>query len=392
MTVPLAAVPVKCGLEFEYMLMGQAGGEAGSLHDFASLDFARLSQLLEDKPGLGDHELATGDMGIRSGYWYIEGDERFDEQGNFRTFAVKGVEIRTPPENGVEAAISRLLEIEGQLARRLASRGLGLVITALNPLRRRYEFDPPLNAFEQQLRAEDREYDGTEISTLTYGPDINLSVTGWDMWHNLDAARRLNYYAPYIVPFSFSSPFYAGEPWHGLSCRTSLRCAVRPAVKFYLDPEDLPVMADYSVLARPARLPRESGRIEFKAFDAMASVELLRACCHLVTGLCLARGLPGRSEVANVALYQRAALAGFADETIYQGARTALEAAREALRQAGDYLAAQALEPLERLLRSRITPAHALRAAGRAFHVGGLVRNHRCAHSDLPPVRVAPAG
>ncbi|MFB8828418.1 glutamate-cysteine ligase family protein [Azotobacter sp. CWF10] len=287
---------VDYGIEFEYLLVDTRGPQAGRLRDIHSLDVARLAGLLADKPGLGDPALAEGDQGIRSGYWYLEGDERFDPDGRFADFIAKGVEIRTPPLPGVAAAIDSLLDIERQLAARLERDGLGLAIAGFDPLRTQYGYNPPLNAFEQRLRAGDREYEGMELSMLTYGPDINLSLPGWNTRRNLDAARKLNYYAPYIVPFSFSSPYCAGRPWHGWSRRTWLRCDRRPAVKLFLGLEEYAEQAERSPLLRPARLAREAGRIEFKAFDAMPSVELLAACCHLLTGICLASNLRGRSE------------------------------------------------------------------------------------------------
>ena len=197
-------------------------------------------------------------------------------------------------------------------------------------------------------------------------------MPGWSVRHGLDVARKLNYYAPFIVPFSFSSPYYAGAPWHGWSRRTWVRCERRPAVKLYVAPAAFAALAGRSALLRPARLAREVGRLEFKAFDAMPSVALLAACCHLLTGVCLAEDLPGRSEVADVALYRRAALAAFDDPGIREGARRMLDAAAGALERAGDAQAVAGLAPLERLLAERSTPAHDLRASGQLYHRGGL--------------------
>ncbi|QQE89007.1 glutamate--cysteine ligase [Azotobacter chroococcum] len=363
---------VHYGIEFEYLLADTRGPQAGRLRDIHALDVPRLADLLADRPGLGDPTLAEGDLGIRRGYWYLEGDERFDPDGRFCGFVAKGVEIRTPPRPGVAAAIDCLLDIERQLAARLGRDGLGLAIAGFDPLRTQYGYTPPLNAFEQRLRAGDREYQGMELSMLTYGPDLNLSLPDWSTKRNLDAARKLNHYAPYIVPFSFSSPYCAGRPWHGWSRRTWLRCDQRPAVKLFLGLEEYAEQAGRSPLLRPARLAREAGRIEFKAFDAMPSVELLAACCHLLTGICLANNLRGRSETPDVALYRRAALHAFDDAEIRNGARAALYAAAEALDRAGNSAAVEGLAPLARLLSSRSTPAHALRASGRLFHAGGL--------------------
>jgi gamma-glutamyl:cysteine ligase YbdK (ATP-grasp superfamily) len=372
------------GIEFEYLLVDIDGPQAGRIRDFTNLDFLELSALLADKPGLGDPELAAGDMGIRSGYWYLEGDERSHPDGSFSTLAVKGIEIRTPPRPSIEAALACLLDIETQLAERLSAHGLGLAIAALNPLHKRYDFNPPLNAFERQLRAEDHEFDGSEIATLTFGPDINLSMPGWDVAQSLDAARKLNYYAPFIVPFSFNSPWYAGAPWHGWSRRTWMRCAHRPAVKLFVDRVEFPALARESILVRPARLPREIGRIEFKAFDAIPSLALLSACCHLLTGLCLDETLPGRSEHADVDLYRIAAVQAFEEAEIAHGARRVLAAAQYALEQAGWPAAANALAPLEYALTKRTTPANALLASGQRYQPGGLAQHE----SDTLDLRV----
>ncbi len=108
----------------------------------------------------------------------------------------------------------------------------------------------------------------------------------------------------------------------------------------------------------------------------MPDLEVLTGCCHLLEGICLAEELPARGETANLSLYQRAALAGFEDEWIRHGAMVLLVKAGQALRQAGKPGAADALEPLERLVSERLTPAHALlrvcRESGWRWRPGGF--------------------
>ena len=70
----------------------------------------------------------------------------------------------------------------------------------------------------------------TNYAMLTYGPDLNISVAGLSCERVIDIGRKLTYYSPYIVPFSYSSPFYQGCLWQGLSVRTFLRTGRRPAV------------------------------------------------------------------------------------------------------------------------------------------------------------------
>lgn len=381
---------MRCGIEFEYLLVDRPGPTPGRIRDFRNLSFPEIQALLEDKPGRNDAHLATGDLGIRNGYWYLEGDERFAEDGRFCGMAVKGVEIRTPPAPDVEQAIQSLLDIERQLSTVLARRDLALAIVSFNPACPRYDFDPPLNTWEQHLRATDPDYadDAAHITTLSYGPDINLSQPGWTLEQNLDVARKLNHYAPYLIPFSFSSPFYDGQVWTGYSKRSYERAGLRPAVKLFLDAES--TTASCSCLIRPARLPTEVGRIEFKAFDAHPTLEVLRACCHLLEGVCLAEDLLERSEQTDVALYRRAAQAGFTDDTIRTGASEVLTKARTALLRAGDLTAVAALAPLEALLASQRTPAHTLleryRITGVPYQPGGLAdtANHRLEQRHPP--------
>jgi hypothetical protein len=366
-----------CGIEFEYLIFDTDGPERGRIRDFTNLPFADIRPLLAAKPGLGDPELATGDLGIKSGYWYLEGDERFHPDGTFRTLEVKGVEIRTPPAEGVEQAVSHLLRIEAQLHNLLSYHGLGLGIVGFNPVRAGYNFSPPLNAWEKTLRRENRAYDGSQVTTLSYGPDINLSMPGWTTAQNLEAARKLCAYAPYVVPFSFSSPFFGGDLWSGCSKRTFERAPRRPAVKLFVSPAQLAACSHESALVHRARVPREVGRIEFKAFDAMPSVDVLTACCHLLVGICLAPDLPARSEQADLDLYRRCALAAFDDEDIHRGASLVLQKAKAALRRAGAGEAAAALAPLEMMLAARRTPSHDLVAdyarSGLMYRPGGFV-------------------
>jgi gamma-glutamyl:cysteine ligase YbdK (ATP-grasp superfamily) len=367
----LHGIAMRYGIEFEYLLIDSAGPHAGRIRDVTTLDFHALSRMLAAKPGLDDPSLATGDQGIRSGYWYLEGDERAHPDGRFAGLAVKGVEIRTPPRDSVAEALDLLLNIERQLTDTLAAHDLALGIAALHPLREHYVFDPPLNAYERRTRAEDRDFAGNDIATLTFGPDLNLSFADRDWRRDLDAARKLNFYAPFIVPFSFDSPWFAGRAWSGWSRRTWMRCGCRPAVRVYVEPDNRAAL-QASPLVRPARLPGEVGRIEFKAFDAAPGVALLAALYQLLTGLCLDDSLPGRSEEADVDLYRLAALDAFDDAQIAHGTQRVLQASQAALRQAGLDAAAEQLEPLWHQRAAHTTPAHALRANGQLYWPGGL--------------------
>jgi hypothetical protein len=247
-----------------------------------------------------------------------------------------------------------------------------LAIAAANPHRAVYRFAPPLNEWEIALRAAHHAYDAAHVSTLSYGPDINLSLPGQPAEAALDMARKLNYYAPWLVPFSFCSPFHAGRRWPGASWRTFHRAPARPAVKLFLAPEDCRRCT--SRLVHPARRPNEAGRIEFKAFDAQPSADILAALGHLLIGVCLAPALPGRGETPDTRLYRRAARQGFHDEEIRSGCLQILDTASAALERAG--YGNGALAPLHKLLAARNTPADGLLAQWQAG--GGMVFSGGC--------------
>lgn len=365
---------MKCGIEYEYMLIDIAGEQAGRLRNFTNLEYQTIAALLEDKPGKCDRGLAVGDLGIKNGYWYLEGDERFHPDGSFHKLEVKGVEIRTPPRSSVSEAIAVLTDIEHQLTRALHSHNLGLATAGFNPELAKYHFVPPLNEWETTLRTQHREYAASHISTLSYGPDINLSFGEMSIEQSLDVARKLTYYGPYIVPFSFSSPFAAGVRWQGLSKRTYERGGLRPTCKLFANAAEKPD----SPIVYSARIPSEHGRIEFKAFDAMPTTGLLAACSYLLIGLCLDQQLDDRADEPDHPLYQRAALLGFSDEKIRHTAIDTLNKARMALIQHGEQQGAKSLSLLGNMLATQRTPSHDLtehyQRTGLMYYAGGLAK------------------
>ena len=368
------------GFEFEYALVTEspdvgAGSfrDTGSFHDFGDLDFDTLQRALADGSGTTDEGLVRGDLGIKSGYWYLEGDERFDADGTFTTMLVKGVEIRTPICSSTTEAADRLIDLQDDISKRLAPLGLHLGIVGFNPVREAYVLDPPLNEWERKMRAEHREYDHAEVSNLSYGPDINLSFPGFSAEQVVEVTRRLTYYSPFMVPFSFSSPFHAGRAWRGPSKRTYERTWRRVAARCFVDP---PAGAE-PTMVHPPRIPREEGRIEFKAYDAFLSRDLLLAGAALTLGVCLADDLPGLADAPSRDLHQRAATAAFDDPEIAAGAREVLTAARRALTErAGLRHEAGHLACLDQLLRQERTPADSLLDAysrtGLMYHPEGL--------------------
>ncbi len=342
------------GIEHEIAFLDRTG----QFLDYISTTFADLQMIIDQLPQYpGDEEhIRIGDAGIRVKRWYVEGFERFDPAGVMTACLPKGIEIRTTIHPTIQGAVDELTN-SFQLLRDVAARqGFVPVLTSYHPYRTAFLPDPPLNAYEHELLGQSPEDRTALASMLTYGPDLNFSIEGLSAEAIIDLGRKLTYYSPYIVPFSYSSPFYGGTLWEGLSVRTFLRTGKRPAVLVFLaDPAAL-LISDPS-LTKLARYPAEIGRIEFKACDSCADFSIYAALLTLLKGLALDDTLLGRATIPDRALHQLSAQMGFDHADILMGAKAVLVAAASALGTDADL---RFLEPLHSLLQQRATPAHQL--------------------------------
>ena len=326
----------------------------GQFADFSNTRFAEFDTIVAALPEYASDypQLRIGDAGIKRKRWYIEGFERFDGHGQLTACAPKGIEIRTTIQPTIEGAIGELQMSFQQLCSTAATWGFTPVLTSFNPHHKRFEPNPPLNAYEFRRRQASAEKQTAHIPMLTYGPDLNFSIPGLTPAAVIDIGQKLTHYSPYILPFSYSSPFYGGQVWSGLSVRTFIRTGARPATMVFVDPEHL--LTSTPSLTKPTRLPAETGRIEFKAFDSCGDFRLYGALLALLKGLTLDTTLPSRALVPDAALHQQSARCGFRDEAILAGAQAVMTAVNQAL--AGDR-DARLLTPLHSLLSQRLSPA-----------------------------------
>ena len=190
------------------------------------------------------------------------------------------------------------------------------------------------------------------IPMLTQGPDLNLSAAGLTPTQLVDIGQKLTYYSPFIIPFSYSAPFYLGKPW-GLSARTFYRTGARPAAMVFVAKESDLIDSTPS-LTQIARVPAEIGRIEFKAFDSCGDFELYGSLLALLKGLILDKTLSGRATVPDAKRHQQSARDGFANEYIYAEAQRAVGAACTATNDRQDLIR---LERLQSMLQRQYSPA-----------------------------------
>ena len=328
----------------------------GQFADFANTSFAEFDAIVAQLPQYEQDypQLRIGDAGIKFKRWYIEGFERFGQTGEVIDCPPKGIEIRTTVQNSIDETITQLKESFAQLRTEAEKVGFSPALTSFHPYRSEFVPDPPLNTFEQRRRQESPEMQTAHIPMLTQGPDLNLSADGLAATQLIDIGRKLTYYSPFIVPFSYSSPFYQGHVWQGLSVRTFYRTGDRPAAMVFLEHE-ADLISSAPSLTQIARLPAEVGRIEFKAFDSCGDFDLYGCLLALLKAMVLDQTLPGRATVPDAGLHQQSARLGFANKHIYTGAGEVLEAAIKVLPAESDRL-----EELRTMLEARYSPAQAM--------------------------------
>ena len=343
--------PFFFGIEHEIAFLNRRGQFADfSNTSFAAFDaiIARLPKFESDYP-----QLRVGDAGIKVKRWYIEGFERFDDDGRVIDCPPKGIEIRTTIHDSIAGAVDELRESFEMLRAEAAKDGFTPVWLSFNPFHTDFIPDPPLTAFELRRRQESPEMQTAEIPMLTYGPDLSFSRPDLDDGQIIDIGRKLTFYSPALIPFSFSSAFYDGALWDGYSVRTWRRTGPRPAVMVFLhDPAHL--IDSAPSLTQQARVPKEAGRIEFKAFDSCRDFDLYASLLALLKGLALDESLPGRATTPDPEQHRRSALLGFDAPEIRETAAQLLRAARTALADDPD---AHRLDRLDAMLARGYTPA-----------------------------------
>ncbi|MGD1864892.1 MAG: glutamate--cysteine ligase [Phormidesmis sp.] len=330
----------------------------GQFADFANTSFEEFESIVRRLPRYEKDypQLRIGDAGIKLKRWYVEGFERFSDLGEVIDCPPKGIEIRTTVHNSIEGAVGELKESFRLLQQEAQKSGFVPALVSFHPFQTTFVPVPALNEFETKRRKKSPEMQTAHIPMLTQGPDINLSATGLTPSQLIDIGRKLTYYSPFIIPFSYSSPFYAGERWHGLSARTFYRTGARPAAMVFLEHESDLIDSNPS-LTQLARVPAEIGRIEFKAFDSCGDFDLYASLSALLKGLVIDQTLKGRRTLPDADWHQRSAQFGLMDEEIYRYAEGAIAAAKHALMETGELLDCSLLKRLETVLEQHYCPA-----------------------------------
>ncbi|TVP60639.1 MAG: glutamate--cysteine ligase [Nodularia sp. (in: Bacteria)] len=342
------------GIEHEVAFLNQSGEFA----DFSQTKFADFDQIVAKLPTYPNDysQLRVGDAGIRQKRWYIEGFERFADSDKVIDCLPKGIEIRTTIHSDIQGALTELSESFHLLREVAAGYGFSPVLTSFNPYKTVFEPQPPLNDYELKQLQTYPDEQTANIYMVTYGPDLNISVADLPIENVIDIGKKLTYYSPYIVPFSYSSPFYNGGLWDGLSVRTFVRTGKRSAALVFVEKQEQ-LISSIPSLTKIARIPAEVGRIEFKACDSCDDFFIYGALLALLKGLILDKTLLGRATIPDADLHQISAKQGFDNADIFAHATQLLEVAEVSLADDSDV---HLLTPLKDMLAKRKTKSHAL--------------------------------
>ena len=342
------------GIEHEVAFLNHQGKFA----DFHNTKFTDFQQIIDKLPIYSQDypQLRVGDEEIKKKRWYIEGFERFSESEKLVDCTAKGIEIRTTIHSSIQGAIDELTASFILLNDVAANFGFLPVLASFNPYTSIFTPQPPLNDFEiKQLQAYPDEQTA-HIYMVSYGPDLNISLANLSTERLIDIGKKLTFYSPYIVPFSYSSPFYNGGLWEGLSVRTFIRTGRRSAALVFTETSEFLIKSVPS-LTKIARIPSEVGRIEFKACDSCDNFGIYAGLLALLKGLILDETLLGRAIIPDTDLHQLSAKHGFENEDIFLNSTKILQVAETTLKDDPDI---KFLTPLKEILSGRKVKSHEL--------------------------------
>ena len=236
---------------------------------------------------------------------YVEGFERYDENDRLLETIPKGLEIRTPPYEDIDRLIKDFASSCNIMNEIASSFELSPLLVSFNPF----------TYFQRVYKLLDHENSNgrntfdlliAKNSMLLHAFHINISVS--KISNLQDIVEKLNYYLPYIIPFSFSSPFCNGKVFQGLSCRMFELVKYRPLVSI--------------------RKRVDTDVVEFRGFDVVGDTQLLTALLSLIKFLVKDNFLMGRDKEKNVDLIELSSVEGFDNEKIKKGVYEILDVAK----------------------------------------------------------------
>ena len=318
---------MKIGIEYEFTLKDKANNYL----DFDNTEYGLFKQVVDDFPYYENDAKVFECKSLEKvpKRCYVEGFERYDTSGKLLGTIPKGLEIRTLPHATIDEALEELDNSYSHIKNSAELLGLSPLEVSYHPFKNFIALQTPLNSFEIDLRKKSNALsaDIALNAMLWHSIQINVSIDNSTTKQMTNLVQKINYYAPFIIPFSFSSPFCNGEPFKGLSYRSYVRSSMRQIVKL--------------------QKRNEIDVIEFMGFDTFYNLSLFKALLLLFKGLLIDTTLTKRALSRDIEYLQRSALKGFEDEAIKQEGIAVFSAAKAALKEEG-----AALQHLETMLQT----------------------------------------
>ena len=315
---------MRIGIEHEFVFKDRVGNYL----DFENTEYSLFKKIVDAFPYIenDDKYFDCKSLEHKPKRCYVEGFERYDLDGNLTETIPKGLEIRTLPHTAVNTIIDEFTSTYTQMINSAASFGLYPLLTSCHPYKILNTFSQPLNDTEKTLRTE-KQLDIACKSMFLHGLQINISMSDLSKSEMIDLVQKVIYYTPFIIPYSFSSPFYNGKRFEGLCYRSYFTAEAREVVKLH-DRNGTYVL-------------------EFGGFDACGDAQLLKLLLLLFKGLLLDKTLTKRALSQDAERMKQSSIKGFEDKMIKEEGLIVLNAAKAALKEEGD-----ALEYLETMLQT----------------------------------------
>lgn len=285
---------IKFGIEQEFVFKNASN----EYMDFENISYELFQKIVDKFPlHLNDNEVfECKSLETKPKRCYIEGIERFNNNGILFSTLPKGLEIRTLPSNNIDTLINEFAISFKFMKDLCTSHGLYPILTSSHPLKTSAnKIKNKLTERELQIRTSE-ELDNALFSMLMHGMHINISIDINNDESFQKQLEKLNYYLPYIIPYSFSSPFWEGELFEGVSSRNYFQTTKRELIKI-IERKGIKV-------------------IQIASFDACGDLKLLSALLYLLKGLFHSNLLLQSSKIIDINKIRQVSLSGFSDEII----------------------------------------------------------------------------
>ncbi len=288
---------MKIGIEHEFVFKDSSNNYI----DFTNSSYNSFKQIVDEFPAFKEDEkiFECKSLETKPKRCYIEGFEKYDLDNNILETIPKGLEIRTPPFEEVNEILDNFTASFKTMSELTSSVGLSPLLVSYNPFQ---DKESAQKYFEDEPHGKrsKKELSIAKKSMVTHGMHLNISFE--NKMDLKDILEKLYFYSPYIIPFSFSSPFCNNNLFGGLCYRN------------YINKQLVSLRKRNNV-----------DTIQFRGFDAIGDLDLLKSLLLLIKAIILENELKGRSKKQDLTLVELSCIEGFSSKIIKNGIMEIIE-------------------------------------------------------------------